>query len=59
MLAATKADFEPDSIDRHAEQPGEVGRLRAANVQRKPRQQVCDQAGLVRPQSMTFSPAKE
>jgi len=40
MLAAPKSDFEPDGIEARVEQSGKIGRLRAINSQRKPRQQM-------------------
>ena len=59
MLAAAKSDFEPDGIDRSVEQSGKIGRLRAINFKRKPRQQMFDQVGLVRAQFMALAAAKE
>ena len=59
MFAATESDFEPDIADRPVEQPGEIRWTRAANLQRKPRQQMFDQVGLVRAQPVTLAPAEE
>ena len=51
MLAAAESDFEPDRVDRRVEQPGEIRRCGAAISSDKPRQQMLDQVGLMRPQS--------
>src|SRR5260370_8152933 len=48
VFAAAESDFEPDFIGPRIEQPSEIGRAGAADVERKPGQQMFDQIGLMR-----------
>jgi hypothetical protein len=59
MLAAAESDFKANDIDRRIEQLGEPGPIRAADVERKPRQQMLDQVGLVRAELVALAPPKE
>ncbi len=59
MLAAAKADFEPDVVERPVEDFRQRRRRGRGNVQRQPRQQAVDQIGLVGAQSVTLAPAEE
>ena len=59
MLAATEPDFEPDFGGRRVEQCGEVGRAGIADVERKMRQQVLDQLGLVQTEFVALAPPEE
>ena len=59
MLAAAEPDFEPDMLDRRVEQLGETGRARSGDVERKARQQLLDQVGLVRAQLVALAPPEE
>ena len=59
MLAAAKPDFEPNDLDRRIEQFGEIGPIRAADVERKPRQQMFDQVGLMGAELVALAPAEE
>ena len=46
-------------VDRRVEQLGEAGRAGAGDVERKARQQLPDQVGLVRAQFVTLAPPEE
>ena len=59
MLAAAEPDFEPDVIGFPAKQLGEIAHWRSADIEAKPRQQMFDEAGLMRAQPMTLAPAEE
>ena len=59
MLAAAESDFEPDIIDRRIEQFGEIGRSGTSNVERKPRQQMFDQIGLMQAELVALAPPEE
>ena len=59
MLAAAEPDFKANDIDRRIEQLGEAGPVRAADVERKPRQQMFDQVGLMGAQLVALAPAEE
>jgi hypothetical protein len=59
MLAAAEADFEPEIIGRRVEQVSKIGWARAADVERKPRQPVFDQIGLVRAEFVTLAPPEK
>ena len=59
MLAAAESDFEPDFVGRRIEQAGEIGRAGLRDVERKPRQQMLDQIGLVRAQLVALAPPEE
>ena len=59
MLAATEPDFKANNINRRIEQLGEAGPIRAADVKRKPRQQMFDQIGLMGAELVALAPAEE
>jgi hypothetical protein len=59
MLAAAKPDLEPDLARRRVEQARKVGRARSGDIQRKPRQQVFDQIGLMQPKLVALAPSEE
>ena len=59
MLTAAEADFEPDIADRRGEQAGKIGRAGTADVERQARQQLLDQAGLMRAKLVTLAPSEE
>ena len=59
MLAAAESDFEPDAFDRRVEQRGKVGRAWAADIERKPRQQMFDQVGLMQAELVALAPAEK
>src|SRR5258708_4064243 len=59
MFAAAESDFEPDFIGWRVEQVSEIGWARAADVERKARQQVFDQIGLVRAEFVTLAPTEK
>ena len=59
MLATAEADFEPGVSRPWTEEIDEAGRRRALDVKRKPRQQVLDQAGLMRAELVSFAAAVE
>jgi hypothetical protein len=59
MFAAAESDFEPDFLGRRIEQVSEIGRARAGDVERQPRQQMIDQIGLTRAQLVALAPAEE
>jgi hypothetical protein len=59
MFAAAKSDFEPDLIGRRLEQVSQIGRVGLADVERKPRQQVLDQIGLVRAELVALAPPEQ
>jgi hypothetical protein len=59
MLTAAEPDFKPNDIDRRIEQFGEAGPIRAADVERKPRQQMFDQVGLAGAELVALAPAEE
>ena len=55
MLAAAESDFEPDFIGPRIEQVSEIGRAGAGDVERKPRQQMFDQIGLMRAEPVALA----
>src|ERR1700682_394459 len=59
MFAAAESDFEPEIIDRHIEQTSEIGGAGLADVERKPRQQVLDQVGLVETELVALAPSEK
>ena len=63
MFAAAESDLEPcfksRAVERAVEQFGEVARTGTVDVERKPRQQVFDQVGLVQPQLVALAAAEE
>ena len=59
MFAAAKSDLEPDLAGRRVEQAGETGRARSVDVERQPRQQMFDQVGLARAQSVALAPSEK
>jgi hypothetical protein len=59
MLAATETDFEANDFCRRIEQVSEIGRAWLADVERKPRQQMFDQVGLMDAQLVTLAPAEK
>ena len=59
MLAAAESDFEPDVVDRRIEQRREIGRAGLADVERKTRQQMLDQVGLVDAELVALAPPEE
>jgi hypothetical protein len=59
VFAAAKSDFETDAVDGGIEQFGEVAATRAGDIDRKPRQQLRDQVGLMRAQFVALAAAEE
>ena len=59
MLAAAEADFEPNILERRFKNIRKIFRRRRADVERKTRQQIVDQVGLMRAQLVALAPAKE
>ena len=59
MFAAAESDLEPDRVGRRVEQVGEIGWRGAGDVERKARQQMLDQIGLVRAELVALAPAEE
>ena len=59
MLAAAESDFETDALDCRIEQRREVGRTGTADVERKMRQQILDQVGLMRAELVALAPPEE
>src|SRR6266852_1045951 len=59
MFAAAEADFESDTIDRRIEQSSKIGRAGAGDVERKARQQVFDQVGLVETKLVALAPSEK
>ena len=59
MLAAAKSDFEPHLADRCVEQRGRIGGVRGAGIERKARQQMFDQVGLMIAKLVPLTPSEE
>jgi hypothetical protein len=59
MLAATETDFEANDFCRRIEQVSEIKRAWPTDVERKPRQQMFDQVGLVDTELVALAPAEE
>src|SRR5262245_39683639 len=59
MLAAAKADLEPDIVERPVEDFGKLPGRGRRDVQRQPRQQGLDQVGLIGAQLVALAPAEE
>ena len=59
MLAAAEADLQAHLIDGLGEQRARSARRRRRKIERQPRQQRSNSAGLMRPQPMTLAPAEE
>jgi hypothetical protein len=59
MLAAAESDFKANDVNRRIEQLRKIGLIRAADVERKPRQQMIDQVGLMGAELVALAPAEE
>ncbi len=60
MLAAAKADFEPDILDLAVEELGEMlAALPRCDIERQMRQQIVDQVGLVNAELVALAAAEE
>jgi hypothetical protein len=59
MFAAAESDFEADVVGGWIEQVGKIGRAGTADVERKPRQQMFDQIGLVDAEFMALAPPEK
>jgi hypothetical protein len=59
MLAAAEADLEPQIVGRGSEDLAGIRRCFAVDGQRKTRQQMIDQLGLVLPELVTFATPEE
>jgi hypothetical protein len=59
MLAAAESDFKANDVNRRIEQLRKIGPIRAADVERKPRQQMFDQVGLTGAELVALAPAEE
>src|SRR5258707_12411746 len=55
VFAAAESDFEPDFIGRRIEQLSGIGHAGAGDVERKPRQQMFDQIGLMREEPVALA----
>src|SRR3984885_8233393 len=58
MLAAAESDFKPNHVNRRIEQLGTAALVRVADVERKPRQQMLDQIGLMGAKLVALAPAE-
>jgi hypothetical protein len=59
MFAAAEPDFEADVVGGRIEQVGKIGRTPASDVERKPRQQMFDQIGLVDAEFVALAPPEK
>src|SRR5205823_11240955 len=59
VFAAAESDFEPDFIGPRIEQVSEIGRAGAGDVERKSRQQMFDQIGLMRAELVALAPPEQ
>src|ERR1700739_4938748 len=59
MFAAAESDLEPCRIKRPVEQPGEIGRRGAADIERQPRQQLLDQVELMGAKLVALAASEE
>src|SRR5947208_7552289 len=59
VFAAAESDFEPDFTGPRVEQVSEIARAGAGNVERKPRQQMFDQIGLMHAELVAFAASEQ